>query len=69
MATGRYVKNKNLNAYIQELVAQGWTVEKNKHIKLRSPNGKLVVCSSTPNCPFVVHKVRNDVRRVLRDVK
>jgi predicted RNA binding protein YcfA (HicA-like mRNA interferase family) len=68
MATGKYVKNKELNDYIKQLVKSGWSAQYGKHLKLRSPDGKLVTCSYTPSCPFVVHKVKNDVRKALNNV-
>lgn len=61
-----YTKNKDLNKYIKELVREGWTVEHSKHLKLRSPNGRIVSCSYSPSCPFVLQKVKSDVKRLKR---
>lgn len=42
----------------------GWKVEINGHIKFRSPEGKMVVCSATPRNPHTIHNVRRDFRRI-----
>lgn len=63
-----YTTNKNLNEYIKELIGQGWTVEYGKHLKLRSPEGRLVSCSYSPSCPHVATKVRADVKRLQRRI-
>jgi hypothetical protein len=61
-----YTKNKDLNKYIKSLEKEGWVVEHSKHLKLRCPTGGVVSCSYSPSCPFVVDKVKSDVKRLQR---
>lgn len=64
----KYSTDKDLDKYLREIVAQGWSVEVGrKHIKIRSPyKGYLVTCSLTPSCPYAHKKVKADVERMLR---
>lgn len=60
---------KDLEQYLRELSREGWMVESGKKAyKLRPPNngGGLVSCSKTPSCPFSLHKVKNDVKRLMK---
>ena len=41
---GSLTTNKDLNSMIADLQREGWTVHKGRHIKLRSPGGRLVMC-------------------------
>jgi hypothetical protein len=36
------------------------------HYRLRLPNGRSVFVASTPSCPFWLHNVRADVRRLIK---
>jgi hypothetical protein len=36
------------------------------HLKWRAPNGAFFYSSSTPSCPFAIHHIRGDIRRLLR---
>lgn len=57
---------KNIKQYIKELERDGWTVEVNGHIKVRSPEGQLFTCSSSPKGPYAVEQLKRDIRRYRR---
>lgn len=42
----------------------GWTVTVNKHVKFKSPDGKIVCCSSTPRHHEAIHWVRRDLKKI-----
>lgn len=48
----KYTSNKEFNKLIDELIDKGWSVTRNKHVKLRSPQGYIIACSVSPSCPY-----------------
>lgn len=52
----------------KELQQEGWEITKggSGHLKLRHPIYGLVVCSSSPSCPFVELKIKADIRRKIK---
>lgn len=59
--------DKALKKYLSELVARGWTyVGQNKHIKIRSPQGRRLTLSVSPSCPHALKHVVKDVQRIER---
>ena len=62
----KYSTNKDLNVFIRRLIDQGWRVEHSTHTKLHSPDGFFVSISTTPSCPYVVEKIKRDIRRMQR---
>lgn len=66
----RYSTCKDLNKVITTLVSQGWTVEHNRHLKLRPPgNLFLITCSVTPSCPHAFKRVLADIKRKEREAE
>ena len=49
--------NGDIPNIVNELRKLGWTIENNRHIKCTAPNGKIVVISNTPRCPFTFKKI------------
>lgn len=62
----KYTSIKELNQFIDELIRRGWTVTRNKHVKLRSPRGYMVTCSVSPSCHHAVENFKKDVQRIER---
>lgn len=59
--------HRDFRPFFKELMLKGWTISKGKkHLKLRSPKGMLVSCSSTPSCPFTLKKIISDVNKIIR---
>lgn len=63
----RYTKDKNLNELIKEKKKQGWTVTYGKHLKLRSPKGRLVSTSLSPSCAHAFNQVARDIAKVEKE--
>lgn len=58
------MRDRGVREVISEARRQGWTDETNKgHTKLRAPNGRLVVISTTPRDPRTLMNVISDMRR------
>ncbi len=55
---------KSLKRIIRHAEAHGWTVIHNGHIKFKGPDGQLVICSSTPSCPYALAHVERDLAHV-----
>lgn len=64
----RYHKDDKIDAAICELVSQGWSVEKRRHIKLRPPPGVygIIVLASTPSDCRARANILARIARVLR---
>lgn len=46
----KYCSNKDTNKLIISLLKKGWRViESKKHLKLKTPQGKIVITSRTPS--------------------
>jgi predicted RNA binding protein YcfA (HicA-like mRNA interferase family) len=52
-----------LKKFFKELQREGWSIERNRHYKLRSPDGHLISTSCTPK------DEHNAVREIKRDIK
>ncbi len=49
--------------------SQGWAVTQGKHVKFKSPEGRVVCCACTPRNPFRVQKdILCDLRREGLDI-
>jgi hypothetical protein len=60
----RLSSNKDLNALLWRLVRRGWTLERGrKHLKLRAPNGRLLVAPSTPSDWRSLRNLEHQARR------
>jgi len=56
--------NKDLKDFLDEIIAQGWTIEKGrKHMKARKPGCQLVALSLTPSSDRAIKNMRADIRR------
>jgi hypothetical protein len=62
----RYSSNKDLDKKVKELIRHGWTAEFGRHLKLRSPDGKLITCSLSPSCPHAHRNLARDIRKYIR---
>lgn len=60
----RYTNDKDLNTLIRIKEGQGWTVSYGRHLKLRSPGGRLVSTSISPSCRHVANQVARDINRI-----
>jgi hypothetical protein len=57
---------KDLKRLLNPYLKSGWTLEHGrKHMKMKAPNGRLVVISNTASCPFYLKHVEADLRRVM----
>lgn len=63
----RYTKDKNLNELIKEKKKQGWTVTYGKHLKLRSPKGRLVSTSLSPSCTHAFNQAARDIAKIEKE--
>lgn len=57
---------KRINTILDSLRAEGWTTESGKHLKLRAPNGRLVVVSRTPSDRRAELNIITTIRRAQR---
>lgn len=60
----KYTNDKEINNIISQLLNLGWNIQKNRHIKCTSPNGKMVVISNSPSCPFTYKKILRYIKNV-----
>ena len=37
----------------------------NGHYRIKLPNGRTVMASSTPSCPYALNNIKRDVRRTM----
>lgn len=42
----------------------GWIVQQNGHLKFKSPDGKVIVCSVSPKNAWAMHNVRRDFKKI-----
>jgi hypothetical protein len=57
--------DKELRRTLQPYIDKGCILENSKkHLKLRTPNGKMVTMSKSPSCPYYLHNIVRDIKRV-----
>jgi hypothetical protein len=63
----RYTDDKEIDRTAKELVDQGWTVRKGKHVVLTHPDkvGFVSLCR-TASCHRHIENLKRDIRRVER---
>ena len=58
--------SKDINDLIEELIDEGWSyVGQNRHIKVKSPGGNVMIISSSPNCPYAVSNARKLANKIV----
>lgn len=64
------MSDKNDRRKMLKVVEQhGWVIEYGaKHLKLRSPDGRIVIVSKTPSCPHALNQARRDLRKYGVDI-
>jgi predicted RNA binding protein YcfA (HicA-like mRNA interferase family) len=61
----KYCSNKDTNKLILNLLKRGWGfVKSKKHLKLKTPNGKIVVVSRTPSDRRAYQNFLSDIGRI-----
>jgi len=62
--------SKDIKDLIEELIDEGWSyIGQNKHIKVKSPGGSVMIISSSPNCPYAVSNARKLARKIVEKEK
>lgn len=59
---------KDIKRFIKRAKGFGFTVEYNKHIKLKLGSSMLVLASS-PSCPYAILQAEQEMRRILAKEK
>jgi hypothetical protein len=61
----KYCSNKDTNKLILNLLKRGWRVIKSKkHLKLKTPKGKIVITSRTPSDRRTYQNFLSEIGRI-----
>lgn len=61
----KWTSDKELNKILDELVTEGWAIERGKkHFKARHPHGGMVTISISPSCHHAYKNIQKDVKRL-----
>jgi hypothetical protein len=67
---GKYSKNKDVDALVNELLDKGWQpLKRKRHWQVVSPTGTKLTIPVTPSDGRAFMNFRGDVKRVLQGVK
>ena len=65
----RYVRCKDMNRVIANLVKDGWVLTKNVHGRITHPSGKYITFSLTPSDKYAFRQLERDVRRLIQQIE
>lgn len=65
----RYVRCKDMNKVITNLIKDGWVLTKNVHGRITHPSGKYITFSLTPSDKYAFRQLERDVRRLIQQIE